>query len=883
VTKRLVLACIICLSVISFNRGVTPANAQAPVSFSKDIQPILEQNCLTCHGASMQSSRLDLSTIEGALRGGARGSAVAPGRAEDSRLYRMAAGLDKPAMPLGGTKITDAQLAAIKTWIDQGAHWDGGAVGAKVPADATHALVDTNKVPQISAAARDYWAFKLPVQAPVPAVAREFPNPIDRFLEKARQEKGLKAAPKADRLTLVRRAYMDLIGLPPSPEEIDAYMKDTAPGAWGRLIDRLLASPHYGERWGRHWLDAARYADSSGYENDTDQPNMWRYRDYVIKAFNDDKPYNTFIKEQIAGDEMPNRTDDSLIATGFLRAGPRVRNHEHANPARRYDYLDDVIGAVGKGMLGLTVQCARCHDHKFDPITQKDYYSLEASIFGYVEVEYPLGPREQADAYMRKITEITEKVAVLKEQIDEIDKPYHDKLALEEIRKKFPPEVVRAVEKPESERTPGEKLIAIQVLESGGGRSTAAAVDKVMSPEDAAKKKALNDQVAALNAETPKTPPMASIVTDGDWRSVSLGYGDRNEGACPKCELEYVGAGKFIDFGPGKGNYKVPPSYFLLRGDPDSKAYPMKPGFISVITTGNPPTELPPADGRTSGRRLAMAEWIISRDNPLPARVIVNRIWQGHFGKGIVPTLDNFGKMGEQPSNQELLDWLAVEFMHKGWSIKQMQRLILTSEAYQMASEYDDAASSKIDPEDTYLWRYRIQRLEGEIIRDNIMSVAGSIDLTMGGPAIFPHVDDSFIKTLFRGIYRNPEGDSADQWRRSLYIYQKRTLPNPMLQVFDLPDMSQSFGARYVSTVPTQALQLMNDDFVLNQAQLFADRVKKEAGDDVAKQVDLAYRIALTRPPTQRELSLAADMIQSGSLVDFTNVMLNLSEFLYTR
>ncbi len=328
---------------------------------------------------------------------------------------------------------------------------------------------------QLPPGARDYWAFKLPVQAPVPAVAREFSNPIDRFLEKAREEKGLKAAPKADRLTLLRRAYMDLIGLPPSPEETDAFMNDTAPGAWERLIDKLLASPHYGERWGRHWLDAARYADSSGYENDTDQPNLWRYRDYVIKAFNDDKPYNTFIKEQIAGDEIPNRTDDSLIATGFLRAGPRVRNHEHANPARRYDYLDDVLGAVGKGMLGLTVQCARCHDHKFDPILQKDYYAMEASIFGYVEVEYPLGPREQADAYMRKITEIGEKVAALKDQIDEIDKPYHDKLAFEEIRKKYPPDVVRAVEKPESERTPGEKLIAIQVLESGGGRSTAAA------------------------------------------------------------------------------------------------------------------------------------------------------------------------------------------------------------------------------------------------------------------------------------------------------------------------------------------------------------------------------------------------------------------------
>jgi hypothetical protein len=829
----------------------------------------------------MQSSRLDLSTREGAMRGGTRWPAIVPGRAEDSYMYRLAAGLDAPAMPYNGKKLSDEQLATIKNWIDQGAHWDSdAAITAKTQPNAVSALTDPG-TPQIPPNARDYWAFKMPVQAPLPVNSRQFSNPIDRFLEKDRQAKGLKAAPKADRLTLLRRAYMDLIGLPPTPAEIDAFMKDTAPGNWERLIDKLLASPHYGERWGRHWLDAARYADSSGYENDTDQPNMYRYRDYVVKSFNDDKPYNTFIKEQIAGDEIPNRTDDSLIATGFLRTGARVRNHEHANPARRYDYLDDVLGAIGKGMLGLTLQCARCHDHKFDPIPMHDYYSMEASIFGYVEVEYPLGPREQADAYMRKITEIGEKTQALKDQIDEIDKPYHDKLALEEIRKKYPPEVVRAVEKPESERTAGEKLIAIQVLETGSQvRSTNA--DKIMSPEDAAKKKALNDQIAALTAQKPKEPPMASITTDGDWRSVGLGYGDYNKDACPKCELEYVGAGKFIEFGPGKANYKVPPSYFLMRGDPDSKAYPMKPGFLTVLTKGNPPTALPPADGRTSGRRLALAEWLISPDNPLPARVIVNRIWQGHFGKGIVPTLDNFGKMGEQPTNQALLDWLAVEFMNKGWSIKQMHRLIMTSEAYQMASAYNDAASAKNDPEDTYLWRYRIQRLDGEIIRDNIMSVAGSIDLTMGGPAVFPHVDESFIKTLFRGIYRNQD-DAPNVWRRSIYVYAKRTLPNPLLQVFDLPDMSQSFGARYTSTVPTQALQLLNDDFVLNQAQLFADRLKKEAGNDVGKQIDLAYRIALTRPPTPAELSLATDMIGSGSLVDFADVMLNLSEFLYTR
>jgi hypothetical protein len=878
-TKRIVLGAFVCLLAFSLDKTVTRSSAQAPVSFTKEIQPILEENCWKCHGQAMQSSRLNLSTRETALQGGAKGSAFVPGRAEDSRMYRLVAGLDKPAMPMGGKPLTADQIAAIKNWIDQGAHWDAGVEAKAQPAD-TSAFADLEKA-TLPPGARDYWAFKLPVQAPVPTVSRQFQNPVDRFLEKSRQEKGLKPAPKADRLTLLRRAYMDLIGLPPSTEEINAFMADNAPDAWPKLIDKLLASPHYGERWGRHWLDVARYGDSGGYQNDVDRPNFWRYRDYVIKSFNEDKPYNTFIKEQIAGDEIPNRTDDSLIATGFMRAGPRVQNRERDNPERRHDYLDDVLGAIGKGMLGLTVQCARCHDHKFDPILQKDYYAMQASIFGYVELDYPLGPREEADAYMRKLTEITQKVSALRDEIEELEKPYHDKLALEQIRQKFPENVVRAVEKPESERTPGEKLLAIQTLESAVSIRSAA-IDKVISPEDAAKKKALNDQVTALNKERPKAAAIAQIVTDGDWRGAAPGGGDFTKGACPKCELEYVGAGKFIELGPGPGNYKVPPSYFLVRGDPDSRAYPTKPGFLSVITNGNAPTELRPADGRTSGRRLALAEWLISRDNPLPARVIVNRIWHHHFGRGIVSTLDNFGKMGEQPTHPELLDWLAVEFMNRGWSIKQMHRLLMTSEAYQMASEYNDTASAAKDPDDKYLWRYRIRRIEGEIIRDSIMAVTGTLDRTMGGPAIFPHVDEELLKALDRGIWRNQE-DGPKVWRRSVYIYAKRSLPFPLVHAFDFPDQSVSFGARNVSTIPTQALMLMNNAFVLRQAQLFADRLKKEAGDDVTKQVDLAYRLALTRSPTAKELSMATDMIGSASLVDFTDVMLNLSEFLYTR
>jgi hypothetical protein len=884
VNARIPFGVIAAGAIVVAGVAASPGAQVAPestVRFSGDVQPILQKNCLSCHGGTFKFANLDLSSREGALKGGDRGAALVPGRAEESRLYRLIAGLDQPSMPLDGGTLPPAQIATIKAWIDQGAVWDAGAsASASAPAKAADpfAALRTTSLPPD---ARDYWAYKRPVQPPVPGVKASSDNPIDRFLEKKRQDLGLKAAPRADKLTLLRRASLDLIGLPPSAEEIAAFVADASPGAWERVVDRLLASPHYGERWGRHWLDVARYADSGGFQNDTDRPHFWRYRDYVIKSFNDDKPYDLFVKEQIAGDEFENRTDETLIATGFLRAGPRVQHREKDNPERRHDYLDDVLGVIGKGVLGLTVQCARCHDHKFDPILTREYYALQASVFGYVEVDYPLGPREQADAYMRKLDDIFQRTEPLRSQIEAIEAPYQYKLALEQVRQKYPENVIRAVEKPASERSQGEQLLATQVLESAITISTRA-IDKIMTPEDAAKKKTLSDQIAAINTEKPKAPALAHIVTDGDWRATGPGTGDGTKGACPVCEEEYRGAGSFLELGPGTGRYVTPPSFFLVRGDPDRKAFATEPGFLSVITTGNPPTTLPPANGRTSGRRLALAEWLTSPDNPLSARVMANRIWHHHFGRGIVATLDNFGKMGEQPSNQALLDWLAVEFVKRGWSIKQMHRLIMTSDAYQMASEHTHAASAAKDPSNAYLWRYPTFRLEGEIIRDSMMAVSGTLDRTMGGPPIFPHVEEELLKALDRGIWRN-QPDGPKVWRRSVYIYAKRSLPFPMLHVFDLADMNVSFGARNVSTVPTQALTLMNNTFVQRQAQLLADRLRKEAGADVGTQVDLAYRLALTRLPTARERSMGTEMIAKASLEDFTNVLLNLSEFLYQR
>jgi hypothetical protein len=844
--------------------GVAVARTQDSVSFEKDVRPILQASCETCHGET-RTSGLDLRTRDSALKGGDNGAAIVPGRADQSRLYRRIAGLEEPSMPMGG-ELTAQQIAIIKTWIDQGAHWD---------VSQTQTQSQTPPSAEIPAAARNYWAFKLPVQAAVPATAN-FSNPIDRFLEHARQEHGLKRAPRASRQTLVRRAYLDLIGLPPTPAQAAAFVDDTAPDAWPRLIDSLLASPHYGERWGRHWLDVARYADSSGFEHDYDRPNAWRYRDYVIRAFNQDKPYDVFLKEQIAGDELDGKSDETMIATGFLRAGPRVAFREKDNPERRYEYLDDLIDTTSRGVLGLTVRCARCHNHKFDPIPQKDYYSLIATFFGYVETDYPLVPKAEAEAHEKKLKEIDARKAALTAELKKIEAPYAQKLR-QEAYKQFPDNVQRAIAKPESDRTPGEQLLAQQVVEQVN--PSRSAILRALTPNEAARHSALTDQIQALEKTKPAPIPEAEIVTDGDYRFAPNGDGDEVIG-CPKCRIPDVASGSFLHEGPGR--YQTPPSYFLLRGDPNSKGSLMAPGFVTAATYGNPPTEIPPADGRTSGRRRALAEWLASPQNPLTARVIVNRIWHHHFGRGIVGTLDNFGKMGDSPTHPELLDYLAVEFMQRGWSVKQMHRLMMTSEAYQMASSYEDAADRDKDPQNQFLWRWRTQRLDAEIVRDSILTAGGGINPAVGGPPVFPPLPKEVLSSVSFGVWK-AQADDPSTWRRSVYVYRRRGLAFPLFQVFDLPEQNITAGARNVSTQPTQALTLLNDPFVLRQAQMFADRVRAEVGDDREKQVDLAYRIVLTRPPTRTEMSVAIATLSDRSLVDLTDVLLNLNEFVYIR
>jgi hypothetical protein len=460
--------------------------------------------------------------------------------------------------------------------------------------------------------------------------------------------------------------------------------------------------------------------------------------------------------------------------------------------------------------------------------------------------------------------------------VSALEKPHRARLELEQIKSNFSDAIYRAAAKPEAERSPGEKLLATQVYEAVN--VPGAQIDKVMTPEELARKKDLIAQIEALERQRPKPVPMAEIVTDGDYRFAPLGAGDEVV-SCPKCRIPPPFPGSYLHKGPAP--YEAPPSYFLIRGDAQSHGPQMQPGFIEVLTRGNPPTSIPRPDGRTSGRRLALARWIASNENPLTARVIVNRIWQKHFGRGIVPTLENFGKMGGAPSHPELLDWLAVEFMNGGWSLKRITRLMMMSEAYQMASAFENAADSRADPENVYLWRFRPQRLEAEIVRDTLLTVGGNINLAVGGEPVFPFIPKEILAGQFRGKWENtPDGPAG--WRRGVYVYRRRSLPYPMFDTFDHPDMNATAGARNVSTVPTQALTLLNNPFVLSQARRLAERVSRDAHHPL-EQVNLAYRIALARPATEQELAIATDLIRRESLVSFTHVLVNLNEFLYLR
>ena len=915
------------LLVLSLLLGWTASRTQlaaqnAPLT-EKDVLPVVER-CFRCHGENLQMSNLDLRSRDAMLKGGKSGPAIVPGNADESLILKRVTGQIEPRMPMAPlAALTPDEIAILKNWIDQGANWTTGvdASSAKPALSAaTAAYPNGYKERVITDQDRKGWAFQQPLRNPVPIVsdARWNKNPIDAFVRKTIESKALEPAPQADKRTLIRRAYLDLVGLLPPPAEVDAFVKDTSPDAYEKLIDRLLASPNYGERWGRFWLDVVRYADSSGFEYDRDIANAWRYRDYVIAAFNEDKPYDRFIVEQLAGDELDKPTNDSLIATTYYRIGPRVRFREKQNPANRYDYMDDMIRTTYQGFMGLSVNCARCHDHKFDPITRADYFRAMASFWPYVDYDRPLATKAQVDEYERIKKEITQQVAPLRAEINRIERPYREKeqqAKNEETLKKLPEDIRVAVETPEDKRTPGQRLLVSQLRlglpsddaadlvppdDPNNVYARAARLIKV-SDADHARREQLLDKIRGLEQRMPAPLPVADGVRDGDYWLTPDGFGDANLPGNGRLVYD-----KTCCFVPGPGQpYEPPPLYFAANGADfaaDAKNPEMKPGFLTVLVNGaNPPTVHSPnrPDYPTSGRRRALAEWIASKDNPLTARVIVNRIWGWHFGTGIVATPGNFGKMGIAPSNPELLDWLATEFVRQNWSVKRMQRLIMTSETYKSASSFYSVKNFETDPTDVYLWRFPVHRVESELVRDLTLSASGQLNPEAGGKPFFPSVPNSIREAQPRGVWKVTKEEPAT-WRRSVYAYIQRGLRYPLFDVFDEPDLNVTAERRNVTTVPTQALTLMNNEFVLIQARFLAERVVKEAGKDLVEQVKQMYRITLSREPTEAELGrnlafvrkqqeyarthgagagAGADLL--AALTDLAHVMLNLSEFMY--
>ena len=913
------VAVVLAASTISLHR---PLGAQRTQVWEEDVLPILEAKCLQCHGESLQMSNLDLRTREGMLKGGDKGAAIVPGNAEESPLYGRVAGLLEPKMPMAPLPpLTAEEVVVLKDWINQGASSDIATGATQDQQKDTQQEASSDYSPNykeriITEQDRNWWAFRKPVRHALPKVgdARWSKNPIDHFVRATLENKGLTPAPQADRATLIRRAYLDLIGLLPSPTEVDEFVKDPSPNAYENLIERLLSSRHYGERWARIWLDVVRYADSSGYEMDFSIDNAWRYRDYVIKAFNEDKPYSQFLIEQLAGDELDEPTSDSLIATTYYRIGPRVRWRENDNPFYRYEYLDDIIRTTFQGFNGLSVHCARCHDHKFDPITRADYYRSTAMFFGYINYDYPLVSQEQAGEYQRIVDKVAEQTKPLFAEIGAIEKPYRDK-QYEDALKKFPEEIQIAVRTPEEQRTPGQKLLAAQVTynqENANMGNNRARRLLPVSEEDHEKRQKLLDKIAELEKRIPPAPPLADGIRDGDYRLRPNGPGDE----------PFPGKGQRPEYGveccyipqPDQ-EYEVPEVHFGANGQDfaeDMKGGVVAPGFLKVLVNGQqPPVETPPqrSDYATSGRRRALAEWMVSSENPLTARVMVNRIWYGHFGRGIVPTPGNFGKMGIAPTHPELLDWLATEFVNRGWSIKQIHRLVMNSETYKMDSAFFSETNGEKDPTNTWLWRYPMRRLEAEVMRDAILSASGQINLEFGGKPFFPAVAESVMGQGYKGTWEATSEEPAT-WRRSIYAYSKRSLKYPMFEVHDQPDPNVTAEKRLVSTVPTQALTLLNNEFILMQARYLAERARQEAGDDVTAQIKMLYRITLSREPDQEELETSRALLgehheyhlaqvsgsgdvaqESGAgfeqraeiraLTDMAHVMLNSNEFVY--
>ena len=831
---------------------VSAGQEKQPPHFEQDILPILSRHCLQCHGAQSPQQGLDLSTAASLRKGSKNGPVVMEGFSEKSLLFQRVSSRSMPPEAMADP-LSDKEIETIRKWIDE------GDLSQQAEAASQEVIAEAEE-PEISEKERQFWAFRSPVRAGVPQVKnrKRVQTPIDAFVLSKLEAKGLTFSPEASRLTLVRRAYFDLIGLPPSPEEVKAFLKDSRPDAYQRLIDRLLASPHYGERWGRHWLDVAGYTDMAGLDAGQEylrfNEGIWRYRDYVVRSFNEDKPYDRFLTEQLAGDELVEWRDapkftrkilDPLIATGFLRLVIDTTHEDVSNhPEKYYEVLDQIIRMVSSSLLGLTMGCARCHNHKYDPIYQQDYYKMMAVFTSGYNPEKWLQPKDRSlpdisKADQEEIKQHNEKIdpplETLKEKLADLHRPYEKKLFEEKLKGVAEPlreETRTAFETPEEKRDQIQKFLfgkLKKILE--------------VTPQEVGR--ALNETDQAVTAQL-------------DGQIEELGSQRRSFGKIPA----------LWDVGP------QPMIRVHQRGNWQTPGGRVEPGFLAVLSApGQSRTRKPPQTaGDSSGHRLALARWLTSREHPLTARVMVNRIWQHHFGKGIVASSENFGNQGTRPTHPELLDWLAVDFVEKGWRIKRLHKLIMTSTVYRQSSlrpeEGTQSVAESVDPANDLLWRMNLRRMEAESVRDSILAVSGKLDLTMGGEPVPLEVTPDGLQTVLKGsttlmiitaeglqTVEVSEDDLGSRYRRSIYLLARRNYPLTFLEVFDSPIMAINCARRTHAATSLQSLQLLNSEFAMEQADYFAARVRSLAGENapLRDKIHTAYELALAREPTAGE------------------------------
>ena len=843
----------VCATLLCTVASVGLSRASVP-QFERDVFPLLNRRCFQCHGEAVRMGDLDLRTAVSMVKGGAQGPALVRGSAEDSRLFQRV--VDQ-SMPMGEDKLSESEIALLRAWID------AGASGPDSETSDTAATTESN-----------HWAFRPLAVKGIPGVelVDQVATSVDAFVLKRLEEVGIEPVPPVDKRTLVRRLFLSLIGLPPTREEVSAFLRDSAPGAVARLVEDLLGRPQYGERWARQWLDVARYAESNGYERDGTKPHAWRYRDYVIEAFNQDKPFDRFLTEQLAGDEIEGSNATSQVATTFLRLG--TWDDEPAEKRRdRYDQLDDVLGVAATTFLGLTLRCARCHDHKFEPFSQRDYYQMLAFFEplkrpqdNRKDLDRLVGTAEELDAYRVAMTRVEVEVDARERDIKKLRDEILPRLlagkkeAASDLSWLDHAETVLAFRTGSVDRSDEQKAL----IENFNQRLDREILAEAEATE-ASNLKRWKKEIEEINAARPQEPPRAYI-----W------YED---------------------------SPYAPTTRILVRGEPSTLGDDVQPAVPSVFgkmedfrtrTGAIEPTF------HSTGRRRWLARWMTQEARSLVARVLVNRIWQAHFGEGLVATENDFGVMGKRPSHPGLLDHLAAELIRSGWSVKALQRLIVNSVTFRRSSTWNPQAA-KLDPENALLWRWSPRRLEAEMVRDSVLWVTGRLNLERSGPSVYPKVPESVLAGQSEPGLNWGESEEDQVLRRSIYIFVKRSLVVPELEVLDAPDTTSSCEQRRVSTTGPQALIFLNGDFMQEQARHFAGRLQRESGQGLEKQVSRAFQMAFARKPEPAELSAAQDFLvrqqrqiegeesfseqaesaQLRALQSFCLTLLNTNEFFY--